>query len=52
MKRKLEIIKKDVSVKCFCCDGKGCKKCTKGTYKENHYIISDGKNAIDCDTLK
>jgi len=30
-----------------------CRTCNgTGIYKENHYIISDGKNAIDKDTLE
>lgn len=51
-KRKLEIIKKDVGVKCYSCGGKGCKKCHKGKYEENHYIFITGNIAIDGDTIK
>lgn len=52
MKPKLEIIKKDVGVTCFHCEGKGCKHCNNGKYEENHYIIIVGNQAIDKDTLE
>jgi hypothetical protein len=50
--KKLKVIKKDVGVVCFCCSGKGCKKCNKGKYEESHYIFIVGNLAIDADTLK
>ena len=49
---KLEIIKKDVGVKCFHCEGKGCKYCNKGKYEEFHYIMIMGNQAFDMDTIK
>jgi hypothetical protein len=51
-KKKLEAIEKDVSVTCYNCSGKGCKKCTNGNYKESHYIFITNGMAIDSDTLK
>lgn len=59
---KEEITKKIVKTPCYMCNEslrgqkkprKGCKECNgTGQYKEYHYIISDGKNAVDADTLK
>jgi DnaJ-class molecular chaperone len=56
---KINIIRKIAKTPCYCCSGSGkigrgkCRTC-KGTgkYSETHYIISDGKNSIDADTLK
>ena len=60
--KKPQITKITTKLPCYCCtEGlhgkarprKGCKACGgTGKYDEYHYIISDGKNAVDCDTLK
>ena len=52
MKKRIEIIKKDVGVSCYHCGGKGCQRCHKGKYEENHYIMIIGKQAFDMDTIK
>ncbi len=55
MKKRVEIKKVEVELLCNFCNGQdtSCKVC-KGTGRKTdyHYIISDGKIAIDGDTLK
>lgn len=50
--KNLKVIKKDVGVICFHCNGKGCNKCNKGKYEEFHYIFIYKGMAIDGDTIK
>lgn len=53
MDKKIEVIKKELKNKCFCCDGKGCKTCNNsGIYKEYYYIFIVNGYAIGADTLK
>lgn len=52
MKKKVEVIKIDVGVRCYNCSGNGCKQCKDGKYEENHYIMIVGNMSIDMDTIK
>ena len=49
---KVEVIKLDVGVTCYNCEGEGCNHCSDGRYEENHYIMIVGNMAIDMDTIK
>jgi hypothetical protein len=53
MRKKILIKKNVVYITCGCDCDKSCKLCKGvGKRKDFHYIISDGKIAIDGDTLK
>lgn len=51
MKNKPFVIKKVEKSTCWSCGGRGCKACQfTGKWSETHFIVSDGKNAVDSDT--